>query len=202
MTTPITETKRALNLVHKRTLVRLCDAGESGIHPEALRRLVNAGKIVRVSRGVYSLPNRDQSQHIDLAHAATRIRHGVICLLSALQYHDIGTQLPHEVWMMIDRRAHHPRVDHPPMRFVLGSGRALTAGVSRVEIDGHQVRMTNIAKTVVDCFRFRRHVGLDVALEALREVLRKRKCTPAELSRLSVACRVGALMRPYLEALA
>lgn len=193
-------TAAALSLVKRLGVVRVRDAKEHGVHPEVLRRLVTSGQLVRVGRGMYGLPTADASEHADLALAATRVPHGVVCLLSALAYHGIGTQLPHEVWMMIDRRAHKPRVDRPPMRFILASGASLKEGIDHIRIDGRAARIFNPAKTVVDCFRYRRHVGLDVALEALRESLRGRRCTPAEIDRYATLCGVSTVVRPYLEA--
>jgi predicted transcriptional regulator of viral defense system len=183
-------------------VLRSCDVQEQGVHPEQLRRLVDAGDLVKVGRGLYAPADHDPSEHVDLAQASARVPRGVICLLSALSYHGIGTQLPHEVWMMIDRRAHKPAAGRPPLRIVLGSGHALTADVERVDIDGREVPVFGPAKTVVDCFRYRRHVGLDVAIEALRETLAGRHATPAEVGEIARLCRVGTVVRPYLEALA
>ena len=161
-----------------------------------------AGKLVRPLRGVYALPDRDLTAHTDLAQAALLVQSGVVCLLSALSYHEIGTQLPHEVWMTIPLRSHRPRIKQPPMRFVTASGAALTEGVGSATIEGQRVRIYTPAKTVVDCFRYRRHVGLDVAIEALRDVLRKRRCTPDAIMRCAAKCGVASVMRPYLEAIA
>lgn len=185
-----------------RGVLRAGDLRANGVHPEQLRRLVNAGELVKVGRGMYAPADHEPSEHISLAHASARVPRGVICLLSALSYHGIGTQLPHEVWMMIDRRAHRPAAGRPQLRIILGSGRALTAGVERVTIDGREVPVFSPAKTVVDCFRYRRHVGTDVAIEALRETLRDRRATPAEIGDIARLCRVGTVMRPYIEALA
>lgn len=193
---------KALALVRRRGAIRLRDAVEQGIHPEVLRRLVASGELVRPLRGIYALPRRDLTAHTDLAQAAMLVPGGVICLLSALSYHGIGTQLPHEVWVMIPRRSHRPRVQRPPMRFVTASGEALTEGVGSVRIEGQTVRIYDPAKTVVDCFRYRRHVGLDVAIEALRDVLRKRRCTPDAIARCAAKCGVASVVRPYLEAMA
>jgi predicted transcriptional regulator of viral defense system len=193
---------KALALVRRRGAIRLRDAVEQGIHPEVLRRLVASGELVRPLRGIYALPRRDLTAHTDLAQAAMLVPGGVICLLSALSYHGIGTQLPHEVWMTIPRRSHRPRVQRPPMRFVTASGEALTEGVGSVRIEGQTVRIYDPAKTVVDCFRYRRHVGLDVAIEALRDVLRKRRCTPDAIARCAAKCGVASVVRPYLEAMA
>ena len=197
---PSIPAKTAIGLVRRLGVIRLRDAAEQGVHPEVLRRLAADSRLVKVGRGMYSLPATDASEHMDLALAAARVPRGVICLLSALAYHQIGTQLPHEVWMMIDRRARKPRVDRPPMRFVLGSGPAVSEGVERVTIDGQTVSIFNPAKTVVDCFRYRRHVGLEVALEALRESLRAKRCTAAEIDNYARLCGVSTVLRPYLEA--
>lgn len=197
-----TTSPAALKLARRLGVFRLRDAREEGIHPETIRRLVAKGTLIKIGRGTYAAAQSDPSEHLDLAHAAARVPRGTVCLLSALNYHNIGTQLPHEVWMMIDRRAHRPRVQEPPMRFVLGSGASLTEGIDQVIIDGRTVRIFNPAKTVVDCFRYRRHVGLDVALEALRSALQSHRCTPAEIWHYAVEGRVGSVIRPYLEATA
>ena len=157
---------------------------------------------MKVGRGMYALADHDPSEHLDLAQASARVPRGVICLLSALSFHGIGTQLPHEVWMMIDRRADRPAAGHPPLRIILGSGRPLTLGIEKVAIDGREVPVFGPAKTVVDCFRYRRHVGTDVAIEALRETLAARHATVAEIGEIARLCRVGTVVRPYLEALA
>ena len=194
--------EQALALATSLGVLRVRDAIAQGIHPEVLRRLVKAGKLVKSGRGMYTPVAVDASEHVSLAQAAARVPHGVVCLLSALSYHGIGTQLPHEVWMMIDRRAHRPKVDHPPMRFVLASDATLEEGITEVTIDGRVVRVFNPAKTVVDCFRYRRNVGLEAAIEAMRDVLRRRRCTPSEIERYAKLCGVATVVRPYLEAMA
>ena len=193
---------KAIAIVRKRGAIRLRDAAEHGIHPEVLRRLVASGELLRTHRGIYALPERDVTEHTDLSLATMLVPSGTICLLSALAYHRIGTQLPHEVWMMIPARSHRPHIKRPPMRFVTASGSALTGGVQRVTIEGQSVRIASPEKTVIDCFRYRRQVGLDVALEALREVLRTRRCTPDALARRADTCGVATVVRPYLEAIA
>ena len=192
----------AMQLAESQGMIRVRDAEDRGIHREVLRRLTEQGRLVRVARGTYAPASADPSAHHDLAVAATRVPQGVVCLLSALAYHEIGTQLPHEVWMTIDRHARKPNVERPPMRFVLASGAALELGVETVEIDGVEVRIYNPAKCVVDCFRYRRHVGLEVAVEALRETLRLRRVTASEIDEYARKCRVGSVVRPYLEAVA
>lgn len=202
MANPATMPERALALVRKLGVLRLRDAMEHGIHPEVLRRMVASGQLVRPARGIYAAPDRSPTEHTDLAQAALRVPTGVICLLSALNYHHIGTQMPHEVWMMIDRRSRRPTIDSPPMRFILASGSSLTEGIDTVTIEGQKVKIFNPAKTVVDCFRYRRHVGLDVAIEAMREAIRARRCTPDAIARYAVSCGVWSVVRPYLEAVA
>ena len=192
----------AMQLAESQGMIRVRDAEDRGIHREVLRRLTEQGRLVRVARGTYAPASSDPSTHHDLAVAATRVPQGVVCLLSALAYHEIGTQLPHEVWMTIDRRARKPHVDQPPMRFILASGAALELGIETVEIDGVSVRIYNPAKCVVDCFRYRRHVGLEVAVEALRETLRLRWATASEIDEYARKCRGGSVVRPYLEAVA
>ena len=198
--TPTTE--KILRLARRKGILRQRDLAEHGIHPEYLRRLCAAGKLERSGRGLYRLPGGDYSANITLVEAARRVPHGVVCLLSALRFHEIGTQLPHDVWMMIERRAALPRIDYPRMRFFRASGDAFIAGVERRRIDRAEVAIYNVAKTVADCFKYRNKVGLDVALEALRDCLRSRRATVDELWKYARICRVEQVMRPYLEALA
>jgi predicted transcriptional regulator of viral defense system len=125
-----------------------------------------------------------------------------VCLLSALQYHDIGTHLPSEVWIAIDRRARRPALRYPPLRIVRYTGEALTEGVESHHVEGREVRIYNVAKTIADCFKYRNKIGLDVALEALREAWRARRFKLEELDRYAAICRVQRVMQPYLESLA
>lgn len=155
---------------------------------------------MRVDRGLYRLPDADVTTHHGLAQAVKAVPKGVICLLSALRFHEIGTQAPPEIWMALDRRAARPRARHPKTRIVRFSGKALAEGVDEHTIEGVQVRIYSPAKTVADCFKYRNKVGLDVALEALREVLRSRKCSTDELWKYAKICRVTKTMRPYMEA--
>lgn len=201
MATPASGPNQVLELARRQGVVRPRDLRARGIHPEHLRRLCESGRMTRVGRGLYTLPDADHSEHLSLVEAAKRVPKGIVCLISALEYHGLGTQIAHEVWMMIDRKAHKPRARRPKMRFVLASGKALTAGVEEVTIEGVPVRITNVPKTVADCFRYRSHVGLDVALEALTECLRQRRSTPSDLSQYAEVCGVSTVMRPYLEAL-
>jgi predicted transcriptional regulator of viral defense system len=136
-----------------------------------------------------------------LEEACKRVPHGIVCLLSALRFHGLTTQAPFEVWLAIDRKARLPRLGALPLRIVRFSGRALKEGVEEHRIEGVPVKTYNPAKTVADCFKYRNKIGLDVALEALRDCRRQRKCTNDELWRYAKVCRVANVMRPYMEAL-
>jgi predicted transcriptional regulator of viral defense system len=157
--------------------------------------------VVRGGRGLYSLPEASVSEHHDMAMLAKRVPHGVICLISALYFHDLGSQLPYETWMAIHPKAHLPRPGHAPFRIVRFSGEALSAGVETHMIEGVPVKVYDVAKTVVDCFKYRHKVGLDVALEALRDFLAQRRGSVDDLWRYAKICRQTNVMRPYLEAL-
>ena len=195
-----TDRSRILKLVGAGNLLRAREAKAVGIHSQWLSRLVEEGMLERVSHGCYRLASEEASEHHALALAAARVPAGVICLLSALQFHGIGTQLPSEVWMALDRRARRPQIDWPPLRVVRSSGLALTAGIEEHPIEGRTVRVYNLAKTVADCFKYRNKIGLDVALEALKEGWRLRRITLADLNEFARIDRVQNVMRPYIEA--
>jgi predicted transcriptional regulator of viral defense system len=191
----------AVELARKRGMFRLSEATDAGIHPEQIRRLVGAGQLTRVGRGLYATPTLRPSQYHTLAEIAKRVPKGVVCLLTALRFHALGTQNPREVWVAVDRRAGVPRVDFAPIRLVRVSGAALTSGIDAHTIERVAVRITNPARTVVDCFKFRNKIGLDVAVEALREYRRLRKGTADELWRQADRLRMTRVMRPYWDAL-
>jgi predicted transcriptional regulator of viral defense system len=172
-----------------------------GIHRQILSRLVGSGELERVARGLYRVPDRPLTEHHGLAVASAAVPNGVICLLSALAFHVIGTQLPHEVWMAIERRARRPTLRHPPLRIVRPSGEAFSAGVESHKVEGQTLRVYAVAKTLADCFKYRNKIGLDVTLEALRDAWRARRFTMENLERYAAICRVQRVMRPYLEAL-
>ena len=178
------------------------DVAEQGLPTVVLSRLVAAGKLERIARGVYSLPGRPLSEHRSLAEVALRVPRGVVCLLSALRVHGIGTQAPFEVWMAIPHHSPTPRLDQPALRVVRMSGAALTEGIEPVEIDGVKVPVFNAAKTVADCFKYRNKIGLDVALEALRDGWAQRRLNMDALWHHATVDRVANVMRPYLESVA
>jgi predicted transcriptional regulator of viral defense system len=166
-----------------------------------LTRLVHRGLLERVGRGLYTLPDAEATEQRTLAEAAARVPHGVVCLLSALRFHELTTQSPPQVWMAIPHKAWAPRADRPPLRVVRMSGAALEAGIQTHRIEGVPVRVFSPAKTVADCFKFRNKVGLDVALEALRDYRRAHPAGTDELWRFARIDRVARVIRPYLEAL-
>lgn len=191
-----------LELARQMGVLRVRDVTSRDIHPEYLRRLCQRGLLTRTGRGRYVAADAEISVHHGLAQAAKRIPNGVICLLSALQFHELGTQSPFEVWMALDRSAARPRIDYPPLRIVRFSGTALTEGVEQHSIENVPARIYSAAKTVADCFKYRNKIGLDVALEALRDCREQKKCNNDDLWRYAKICRVANIMRPYLEATA
>jgi len=198
---PANDHQKVLKLARRVRGVTAREIAEAGIHRQVLSRLVAAGQIERVVRGLYKLPAQPITEHHGLAMAASSVPQGVVCLLSALQFHGIGTQLPFEIWIAIDRRSRRPALKYPPLRILRFSGFALTEGVERQRIEGQSVQVYGVAKTLADCFKYRNKIGLDVALEALREAWRARRFTMDELDHYARICRVQRVMRPYLEAL-
>jgi len=192
---------RALDLLKTRGMLRLKDFDAEGIGPETLARLVREKSVLRPARGLYQLAAASVDAAHTLAEAAALVPSGVVCLTSALQYHELTLQMPSAVWMAIERAAWRPRIDSPQIRFVRFSGPALTEGIMRHRIEGIEVPITEPARTIVDCFRYRAKVGLDVALEGLREGLRRRRCTPDDLWNYARKTRAWAVMRPYVEAM-
>ena len=160
-----THEQQLMRLMRKRKLLRARDVAEQGLPTITLTRLVQADKLERVARGVYGLPGAATSEHRSLAEVAIRVPKGVVCLLSALQFHEIGTQAPFEVWLAIPNRVAAPRIEQPSIRVVRMSDDALAEGLQRKRIDGVEVPIFNPARTIVDCFRFRNKIGLDVCRE-------------------------------------
>lgn len=201
-----TPTDQVLQLAREMGVLRSRDLAELGIAREYLARLTRAGLLERAGRGLYMLPDAELTEHHSLAEAAKRVPAGVVCLLSALRFsalrfHELTTQAPFEVWLAVPPTARVPRADTPPLRVVRFSGPALTAGIEEHRIEGVPVRVYTPAKTVADCFKFRNKIGLDVALEALRETWRAHRVTMDALTHYAEVCRVAHVMRPYLESL-
>jgi predicted transcriptional regulator of viral defense system len=174
----------------------------AGLQRAQLSRLVEAGQLKRMARGLYALPAYDPGEQAALLTVVKRNPHVVLCLLTALRLHAITTQSPFEVWLAIGNKDHAPRLDYPPLRIVRFSPASLAEGVETRKIGGATARITSVGKTVADCFKFRNTIGLDVALEALREALRERKTTVDALWHFARVDRVANVMRPYLETIA
>jgi predicted transcriptional regulator of viral defense system len=191
-----------MELARRAGVIRARDLTSQGIPRVYLKRLQEKGVLEQVGRGLYTLAGAPVTEHHTLAEAAKRVPHGVVCLLSALSFHKLTTQAHFEVWLAIDPSARKPRLDYPPLRIVRMTGEAREAGVEKHNIEGVPVRITSAAKTVVDCFKFRNKLGLDVALEALRDYRRDRHRNLDDLWRFAKVCRVANVMRPYLEAVA
>lgn len=184
------------------TLLRTRDLTARGFDRVQLRQAVEAGLLEHAGRGLYRPPEADITEHHTLAEVAKRVPKGVICLLSALRFHGLTTQSPHEIWITIPHKAWHPRLDNVGLRVMRSSGAALSEGVETHVIEGVPVRIYQPAKTVADCFKFRNKIGLDVALEALRDVWRRRRVTMNELERYARIDRVPRVMHPYLVSVA
>ena len=191
-----------LAFVQRAKIIRTRDLKALGIPRMTVSRLCEQGQLERLARGVYGLPKAPISPHHTLAIAACAVPKGIVCLLSALRYYDIGTQIPSVIWLSIPRSSAMPVCDYPPLHCVRVSEPAYSDGRTTHLIDGVSVAMTTPAKTVADCFKFRRHIGLDVAIEALRETLKVRLATFDTIWTHAERCRVGRIIRPYLEAMA
>ena len=188
--------------IRNKGIFRLTEARALGLHPEQVRRLTRQGHLTRLGRGLYTAASTVPSEHHTLAEVAKRVPKGIVCLLTALRFHAIGTQHPRQVWLAVDRRAGIPRIDFTGVRVVRISGAALTSGIDEHAIEGVAVRMTSPARTVVDCFKFRSKIGIDVAVEALRDYRRLRKGTVDELWRQADQLRMTRVIRPYWDAIA
>jgi len=195
-----TQIERLLKFVNKKGIVRARDLDALAFPRVYLSRLVKTGNLERIGRGLYAATDANPTVNRTLAQASRCVPKGTICLLSALRFHGLTTQLPSQVWIAIDVKARAPKELLLPLCIVRFSGQALTEGVEKHTIERVSVRVYSAAKTVIDCFKYRNKIGLDIALEALRESQREKKCTMDELWYFAKACRVANVMRPYLEA--
>lgn len=191
----------ALEYIKEHQIVRPKDLDKINIPKVYLYRLLERGEVRRISRGLYEHVDREITEKTTIAMVCKMIPEGVVCLLSALQIHDVTTQSPQKVWIALENSAWRPDTNKLPARIVYMSGKALTEGVTIQNIEGVKVRFYNLGKTLADCFKFRNKVGLDVALEALREVRRKKLVTSEELWHYAKICRVSKIMRPYMESI-
>ncbi|MEO6194406.1 MAG: type IV toxin-antitoxin system AbiEi family antitoxin domain-containing protein [Thermoanaerobaculia bacterium] len=180
-------------------VLRTQDLERRGVPRKELKRLSDQGILEKIGRGLYRLSSSEITEHQSLLEASKRVPQGVVCLLSALRFHGLTTQNPFAVWLAIDRKAWQPRVDDPPLRIVRFSGEALTSGIETHHIQGGEIRVYSPAKTVADCFKYRNKIGLDVAMEALKDCIEGKRDTFDNLWKFAKICRVANVMRPYLE---
>lgn len=198
---PSTHRDRIIDVLSRRGMARLSELKDAGVTATSVSRMEREGAIIRLGRGLYQLPDAPLEEHHALAEAAKLVPRGVICLVSALAFHELTDRIPKRVWMAIGPSDWRPRLSYPPMRFVRFSAASLQRDIATSLIEGVEVRITGAARTIVDLFRYRRTVGEDLAIEGLREALRTRKATPAELHTLAAEAKQWRIMRPYLEAM-
>lgn len=196
-----THTQRVLDLVGQKGLLRASDLDAIDAPRVVLTRLTAAGLLERIGRGLYRLPDTQGSEHESLVAVATKVPQAVFCLLTALQFHELTTQLPRQIWIAMPRGSHAPRIDYPPIKMVQFTGEAYMAGIEEVERDGVKLRVYGVAKTVADCFKHRNKIGLDVALEALKDARGRNRASVDDIWRFAKICRVANVIRPYLESI-
>lgn len=196
-----TKKSQVIEIAQEKGMIQASDLLQAGLPREYLSRLAKKGELVKVGHGLYQLPSADFGQYENLISVAEQVPGGVVALLSALNFHGFTTQNPFEIWIAIDGRARKPEIEYPPVRYLSLSGEALTAGVEEHNIEGRIVKVYCPAKTVADCFKYRNKIGLDVAIEALREGWREKQFTMAELNQYAKIDRVANVMRPYIESI-
>ncbi|MEI6057109.1 MAG: type IV toxin-antitoxin system AbiEi family antitoxin domain-containing protein [Lentisphaerota bacterium] len=195
-------TQEIINIVKKKGIIRASDCKKSGISRNYLYKLGKAGILLKISRGLYTLTDIPSTEYLTLIEVAKRTANAVFCLLTALSFHRITTQIPHEVWISIPRGSWRPNIEYPSLNISILSKDAYSFAIQEHKIKGIIIKVYSPAKTIADCFKFRNKVGLDVAIEALKETLRSKKATIDEIMRAAQINRVTKIMRPYLEAIA
>ncbi len=199
---PTTSKNQAIRLIEKLGLARPRDLEQHGISRSLLSRLVKEGLIIRQARGIYVAARHAPTEAHSLAQVAKRVPEAVFCLFTALRFHELTTQSAAEVWIALPEKARHPCLDYPRLRVARFSGPALIEGVEEHRVEGVVIRVYSAAKTVADCFKYRNKVGIDVAVEALRDFGRKHRGCANDLARFARICRVARVMQPYLDAIA
>ena len=194
-----TYVERVLELASQKEIIRLRDLKEIDIPRIVLTRLIRSGQLEKIARGLYCVPNKPVTENSNLVTIAIKIPQAIFCLLTALQIHEITTQLPRQIWIAMPRGSHVPKLDYPPIKMIQCSANIYSIGVEIIEYEKQTIRVYSPAKTVVDCFKYRNTVGLDVAIEALREVRAQKKATADELWHFAKIGRVTNVIRPYLE---
>lgn len=192
---------QTLELARQQGIVRPKDLQQAGIPRVVLTRLAASGALVKSGRGLYQLRDASFSEHEGLCQLAMRVPQAVFCLITALQIHELTTQIPREIWIAMPRGSHTPRLDYPPLRMIQFTGDAYSEGIEIIQRDQINLRVYSVAKTMVDCFKHRNKIGLDVALEALKEAQAQNKLAMDEIWHHAKIARVANIMRPYLESL-
>ena len=182
-------------------MLRTHEIIDAGVHPRTFYAMRDSGVVERLGRGLYRLAEMPPLDNPDLIAVALKVPHGVICLISALAYHEITTQIPHEVYLALKRGTEPPRLDYPPIHAFWFTGKAFTEGIETHMVDNVPVRIYSPEKTLADCFKYRNKIGLDTAIEALKLYKERRKVNRDDLLRFAGICRMEKVMRPYLEAL-
>jgi len=198
---PTKSQRQALRVIRRQGLVRPRELARHGINRVQLSRMVAAGLVERIARGTYAAAGHELTADLAAALVAARAPSAVICLLTALRLHGLTTQQPHEVWIALAEKARRPQLDYPRLRVARFSGAALTEGIERRRIEGVEVQIYSAAKTVADCFKYRNKIGIDVAVEALRDYTRKHRGGATKLAHYAQVCRVTRVMQPYLDSL-
>ena len=194
--------RQILQVLRRLGIVRAGELKAHGIPRGQIYRLVQNGLVVREARGIYVASKHPITAEHTLAQVAKRVPGGVFCLLTALRFHELTTQAPAEVWIALAEKARKPKLDYPRLRVARFSGRALTEGIEKHRLEGVEVRVYSAAKTVADCFKYRNKIGIDVAVEALRDFSRRHRGGATELARYARVCRVTRVMQSYLDAIA
>lgn len=200
MPKPSPVAQQILRLARKQGILRPRDLAERGLPADYLWRLEKSGHLIRIDRGLYMRADADFSAQISLAEVAKRIPDGVLCLVTALEFHDLTLQIPHEVWIAVRPGRYHAKMDHLKLRYVHLSGASLTEGIETHRVDGVELRVYSAAKTVADCFKFRNQLGMETVLQALKQGLSERRFSPTELWHFAQINRVDKVMLPYAEA--
>ena len=197
----LTHTDLVLKLAKNKGVIRSLDLKEKGIPRVILTRLKTKGLLEKVGWGLYRLKNANYSEHESLITIAAKVPQAVFCLLTALQFHGLTTQLPRKVWIAMLQKSHVPKIDYPPIKMVLYSGKAFSSGVESHKKRKVTIQVYSIEKTIVDCFKHRNKIGIDVAIESLKDAKEKQKVSIEKLWKFAKICRVTNVMRPYLESL-
>lgn len=194
-------TDQVLALAHKKGIIRSIDLNASGIPRAYLTRMVQAGRLEKAGRGIYQIPDKPLSEYAGMEIVATKVPQAVFCLLTALQFHELTTQLPRQIWITLPQGSHAPKISYPPIRMIQCAPQHFEEGIKTHHRGQHEFRVYGVARTIADCFKHRNKVGLDVALEALKAGLEKKKVTADDLWHYAKIARVTNLIRPYIEAL-